>query len=167
MNPSLSEEIESLLNQQMAAEARASANYLAMASWCDRCGYRYAAKFLYKHAEEERSHMMKIFHYINDMGGQAIHPAIEQPKTIFSSFRNVFELVFSHEVDVTKQIHNLVDRCLATKDFATFNFMQWFVQEQIEEENLARRALELFGVVEGDGVGHHMIHNALNNLELN
>ena len=75
---SLSQETEQLLNQQVGTEGRSSAYYLAMASWCDTQGYKNAATFLYHHAEEERAHMLKLFRYINDAGGRAMHPEITE-----------------------------------------------------------------------------------------
>lgn len=153
----LSQETEQLLNKQVAREAKSSANYLAMASWSDAKGYKYAASFLYDHAEEERAHMLKLFHYINDVGGHALHPTITDVQHNFSSLREIFELVLVHEVEVSQAIHHLVNHCLACKDFATFNFLQWFLNEQIEEEITARRNLEFFDVIGEPGIGLYMI----------
>ena len=153
----LSQETEHLLNQQVAREAESSANYLAMASWSDRKGYKYAASFLYDHAEEERAHMLRLFHYINDVGGHALHPTITDIRHNFSSLREIFELVLAYEVAVSQAIHRLVDHCFTCKDFATFNFLQWFLNEQIEEEVTARRNLEFFDVIGESGVGLYMI----------
>ena len=157
----LSPMTEQLFNTQIAMEGNSSARYLAMASWCDTRGYKRAAAFLYRHAEEEREHMMKLFHYVNDVGGQAAHPDIVDVQHDFQSFRQVFELVLAHEAKVTQAVHELADHCLAVKDFATFNFLQWFVAEQIEEETLARRALELFDVIGEEGIGLYTIDKAL------
>lgn len=153
----LSQETEQLLNEQVAREAKSSASYLAMASWSDRKGYKHAASFLYDHAEEERTHMLKLFHYINDAGGHALQPTIAEVRHSFSSLREVFELALVHEVEVSQAIHRLVDHCLTCKDFATFNFLQWFLNEQIEEETTARRNLEFFDVIDESGVGLHLI----------
>ena len=160
----LSPMTEQLLNTQIAMEGDSSARYLAMASWCDTQGYKRAAAFLYRHAEEEREHMMKLFHYVNDVGGQAVHPDIVDVKHDFQSFRQVFELILAHETKVTQAVHELVDHCLAVKDFVTFNFLQWFVAEQVEEETLARRALELFDVIGEEGIGLYTIDRALGDL---
>ena len=154
-----------LLNQQIEIECNASARYLAMASWCDTQGYKGAAMLLYSHAKEEREHMMKLFHYINDAGGHAMHPEVSVPQHDFKSFRQVFELALAHEIQVTQSIHQLVDHCLATKDFATFNFLQWFVAEQIEEEVLTHRAVELFDVIGEEGIGRYTIDKALGALQ--
>ena len=163
----LSQETEQLLNQQVGMEGRSSAHYLAMASWCDTQGYKHAAEFLYHHAEEEKEHMLKLFHYINDVGGHAMHPEITRIQHTFKSFRQVFELALTHEIKVTQSIHQLVNHCLAVKDFATFNFLQWFVAEQVEEEVITRRAVELFDVIGEEGIGRYTIDKALKALKGN
>ena len=150
---SLSSEMEKMLNDQIVMEGKSSASYLSMASWCETRGYNNSAEFLYAHAEEERGHMLKLFRYVNDGGGHAMQPEISNIKHTFKSLREVFEDVLKHEIQVTASIHNIVDKCLSGKDYSTFNFLQWFVVEQREEEAMARRALEVFDIIGEDGVG--------------
>ncbi len=150
---SLTEKTEELLNEQIGMEGKSSAYYLSMASWCDTMGYVNASNFLYKHAEEERQHMLKIFAYINDAGGHALQPEVTGIKHRFESLREVFEAILGHEIEVTKSINKLVDHCFTIKDFTTFNFLQWYVTEQREEETLARRAVELFDIIGEQGIG--------------
>ena len=164
-NRSLTDETESLLNDQIGLEGLSSSYYLAMASWCDKSGYATSADFLYRHTEEERQHMLKLFHYVNDAGGHAIHPDITDVKTNYKSLREVFESILNHEIEVTKAINNIVDHCFQIKDFTTFHFLQWFVTEQREEETLARRAVELFDIIGEDGVGLWTIDNEIGKLE--
>ncbi len=160
----LREATEKLLNEQVAMEAQSSTNYLAMASWCDAKGYKHAAAFLYQHAEEERAHMLRLFHYINDVGGRALSPVVTRVKHEFASFKEVFTLVLDGELQVTKAIHRLVDHCTTHKDFATTQFLQWFVTEQVEEEALARRALELFELIGEDSIGQYTIDQEIGKL---
>ena len=162
---SITDEIEALLNEQIKLEATSSANYLAMASWCDTKGYVNSAKFLYKHSDEERMHMLKLFGYLNDAGGHALHPEITELKHSFDSLREVFEDVLGHEIEVTKSIHKIVDHCFKIKDFTTFQFLQWYVTEQREEEILARRAVELFDIIGEDGLGLWTIDQEIGQLE--
>lgn len=150
---SLTEETEQMLNKQILMEGKSSAYYLSMASWCETKGYINSSKFLYVHATEEREHMLKLFSYINEAGGHALQPAISDIRHDFNSLREVFELILEHEIKVTKSIHSLVDHCFTTKDFTTFNFLQWFVTEQREEETMARRALEIFDIIGEEGMG--------------
>ena len=154
---SLSAASEQLLNQQIAMEAKASAGYLSMASWCEVKGYQHAAKFLYDQADEERGHMLKLIHYMNDVGSHALQPDITGIQQDFHSLREIFELMLTREIKVTQAIHRLVEHCWSEKDFATFNFLQWFVAEQIEEETTARKVLDLFEVIGETGVGLYMI----------
>ena len=162
---SLTQETEQLLNQQIAMEAKASASYLAMASWCEVKGYKYAAEFLYAQSAEEREHMLKLVHYINDVGGHALHPEITDIQHSFQSLREIFELAFMREIGVTQAIHRLVEHCWNYKDLATFNFLQWFVAEQIEEETTCRDILDLFDVIGEAGVGLHMIDKEIGGLK--
>ena len=86
----LSKTLEKALNDQVAMEASASYVYLAMASWMENEGFEGTAQFLYTQSDEERMHMMKLFHYINEVGGYALSPAVAAPDTTFSSYKNVF-----------------------------------------------------------------------------
>lgn len=162
---SITEEVERLLNEQIVMEGTSSAHYLSMASWCETQGFENSAQFLYRHAEEERQHMLKLFGYINAAGGHALQPEIKGIKHKFKSLREVFEDVLAHEIAVTKSINRIVDQCFQIKDFATFNFLQWYVMEQREEETLARRAVEIFDLIGEEGVGLWMIDQEIGKLE--
>ena len=164
-NRSLTLETEKLLNDQVAKEDFSSAYYLSMASWCDKSGYANAAEFLYRHADEERQHMLKFFHYINEAGGHALQAELTGIEHNFKNLREVFELVLAHEISITQSINEIVDHCFAIKDFTTFQFLQWFVTEQREEETIARRALELFDIIGEEGVGLWTIDQELGKLE--
>ena len=154
-----------LLNQQIAMEAKASASYLAMASWCDEKGYKYSADFLYQQAEEEHEHMLKIFHYLNDAGGRALQPEITGIQQNFTSLKEVFETALNHEIRVTEAIHHIVKNCWENQDFATWHFFQSFVQEQIEEETTARRIIDLFDIIGEEGVGLYLIDKEIGTLK--
>jgi ferritin len=150
---SLLVETEKLLNDQIKLEAVSSAIYLSMASWAEIKGYENSAAFLYDHSEEEKMHMMKIFRYVNEAGGHALFPEITGVSHNFKSLKAIFEQVLEHEIVVTKSIHTLADHCFINKDFTTFNFLQWYVTEQREEETLARRILEIFDIIGEEGIG--------------
>lgn len=162
---SLTKQTEALLNKQIVMEGESSAYYLSMASWCETKGFEVSSQFLYNHSEEERMHMLKLFKYINAAGGHALQPEVSGIKHSFKSLREVFDQILKHEIAVTKSINELVDHCFKTKDFATFNFLQWFVSEQREEETLARRAVELFEIIGEEGVGLFMIDQEIGKLE--
>jgi ferritin len=157
LRTSLSEEIETALNEQIKREAHSSAVYLAMGSWCDRHGFDNSANFFYKQSDEERGHMKKIFKYVLDLGGQAISPEITNIQQDYDSFRAVFEQALEQEIAITQSINRIVAKCHQVQDFTTVAFLQWFLTEQVEEEYIARRALELFEVIGEEGVGQYMI----------
>ncbi len=142
----LSKTIEKALNAQITMEAYSSNIYLAMASWCEKQGLPGCASFLYDHTEEERVHMYKILKFINESGGHAIVDALERPDNDYDSIEMVFKTALDHERKVTKSIHNMAGLSFEEKDFATFNFLQWFVSEQIEEEALFTSVLDIIRI---------------------
>jgi ferritin len=106
------------------------------------------AEYFYMQSEEERIHMLKLMRFINERGGYALVPALAQPIVTFKGLKNMFESFLQHEVEVSNSINELVDLTLKEKDYATHNFLQWYVSEQIEEEKSARilnDKLELIG----------------------
>jgi len=145
----LSKTIQEALNEQVKIEAESSQVYLAMASWAEiQPGIDNITAFFYRHSDEERMHMLKLIHFINNRGGFAVIPALEQPALTFPSIKHAFKSLLNHEIFVSKSINDLVDKALNEKDYATHNFLQWYVAEQIEEEALARTLndkLELIG----------------------
>lgn len=161
LKSSLSEEIENILNAQIKVEAHSSALYLAMSAWCNDQGLDNSAEFFEKQSHEERQHMLKLFNYISDRGGRAISPEIVNIPQDFESFRGVFEQTLEQEMFVTEQFNNIADRCSKVKDYVTFNFISWFLNEQIEEEYVARRILELFDVIGEEGTGRWEIDKHL------
>lgn len=138
----ISKQIQDALNKQISLEGYASFLYLAMASWCDTKGLEGCTRFLHLQSAEERIHMLKIFHYISEVDGHAVTPEIPKPPSNFNSVTEVFEKLYQHEQEVTKAIHELVDLSLKEKDYTTHNFLQWYVEEQREEEDLARTILD-------------------------
>ena len=149
----ISKKITELLNRQVSLESESSNVYLAMASWCEVKGYGGIAAFLYHHSDEERMHMLKLVHFINDRGGHALVPAIGKVKHEYKSANEIFESIYSHEKKVSGEINNLVDQCLKEKDYTTHNFLQWYVSEQIEEESLSRNVLDKLKLIGADKGG--------------
>jgi ferritin len=145
----LSKKMQEALNRQVLMEAQSSQAYLAMASWAEiQPGLKGVTDFFFQHSDEERQHMLKLIHYVNERGGFAVVPALAQPVLTFVSLKSAFEELFKHELAVSSSINDLVEISLAEKDYATHNFLQWYVLEQMEEERLARECndkLELIG----------------------
>ncbi len=146
----LSKTIAKALNEQMTKEAHASQIYLSYGAWADSQGFGGVANFLFRHANEERNHMMKIFEYILKRGAEVAVTAIPAPPKNPSNLNNCFEKVFEHEVDNTKAIYKIVKMSLDEEDWATWNFLQWFVKEQVEEETLALDLLDKMKIAGGE-----------------
>lgn len=154
--------IMDLLNEQISKEAHSSSAYLAMASWCDQNGFTGSAKFFYKQSNEEREHMLKIFRYINDNGGTAYVPEIKNILHDFNSLREIFESSLDQEISVTKSIHAIIQKCRKTQDLSSEYFLQWFINEQMGEEQKIRRVLELFDIMGTDGIALKLIDERVN-----
>ena len=146
----LSATLEEILNAQLTKEAHASQIYLSYGAWADRQGFGGVANFLFRHANEERNHMMKIMEYILKRGATVRIIAIPAPPSDPTSINNCFEKVFEHEVDNTKAIYKIVKMSLEEEDWASWNFMQWFVKEQTEEETLAMNLLDKIKISGGE-----------------
>lgn len=157
----LQEEIVDVINRQVKMEAHSSAAYLAMAAWCDVRGYDNCANFFFRQSDQERAHQMKFFHYLVDMECPAISPAIGESEHEFDKLKSVFEKSLEMEISVTDSIHDMVRACRKHGDLATEEFLRWFVQEQIEEEYVARRCLELFDVLGEDKIALGMIEERI------
>ncbi len=157
----LLKKVQEVLNQQIEHEAYASSLYLSMAVWCEREGLRGCAGFFYEQSDEEHEHMLKLVKFINLNGGQAVVSAVKEPTHTFKSLQEVFELSFDQELNVTKQINKLVDLSLNSKDYASFNFLQWFVVEQQEEEKLFRTILDIIKLAGKEGRPLLLIDNEI------
>ena len=138
----ITKNVEKALNEQIKREENSSRLYLAMASWAERAGFPGAADWLYVQTEEERLHMLKLVHYINDRGGNAVIPSLEAPKTGFKTLLDVFQNVLKHEEFISASINDLYAVCVKEKDFTTANYLQWYITEQVEEESTVRSILD-------------------------
>ncbi len=130
------------LNKQISLEAYASFLYLSMAAWCDSEGLENCATFMHRQSEEEREHMLRIFEYMSEVDAHALAPAIAQVPHKFKSPQKMFEMVYAHEQKVTKSIHDLMKIAKAEDDYTTDNFLQWYITEQREEEDMMRSILD-------------------------
>ena len=131
----LKPKVEQILNEQVGKEAYSSNLYLAMAVWSETNGLQGVAKWMYAQADEERLHMLKFIAYINERGGKAVIPAIDKPPVSFTNVLEIFEKTYEHEQYISDSINNIVGVCIDERDFSTQQWVQWFVNEQIEEES--------------------------------
>ena len=148
--------MEKALNLQIRVEAESSQVYLSMACWAEVKGLEGIAQFMYKHSDEERMHMLKLIKYVNERGGHAHITELTAPETDFGTFQKMFQDLYDHEIFVSKSINELVHVSLEEKDYATHNFLQWYVAEQIEEEALARTILDKINLIGNDKGGLYL-----------
>jgi ferritin len=155
----LSKTLSTALNAQMTKEAQASQIYLSYASWAENQGFDGIANFLFRHAEEERNHMMKILEYILKRGAEVHVTSIPAPPGNPVSINNCFEKVFEHEVEKTKDVFKLLKMSFVEEDWATWKFMQCFLKEQIEEETLAKKLLDKLKIAGGEKASNYALYS--------
>lgn len=160
----ISPKVKKSLDAQIALESNASNTYLAMASWCEVTGYDGSAAFFYSQAEEERQHMLKFIHYLNDVGSVATIPGTKPPASDFKSLETMIKTALNNEKIVTKAIHNIVDIAQKERDHSTFAFIEWFVNEQVEEEKQFETILQKFDLLGRDKLAVHEIDKILGTL---
>jgi ferritin len=160
----LSKSIQEALNKQVLMEAESSQAYLAMASWAEiQPGLQGVTEFFFRQSDEERVHMLKLIRFINERGGFAMVPALEQPMVTFQSLRRMFEEFLKHELKVSDSINDLVNLALTEKDYATHNFLQWYVNEQMEEERVARTLNDKLEMIGDDRSGLYLFDRDIMN----
>lgn len=153
----ISESIEQKLNDQVQKEFYSEYLYLSMSAYFKSINLDGFANFFNVQAQEERDHAMKIFEFINQVGGRVTLKQIDAPRTEFESIEEVLKLSLEHEQFITKSIHDIVDAALTEKDHTTYSFLQWFITEQVEEEATADHNIKRFKLVGNDGKGILMI----------
>lgn len=154
----LSDGMAAALNAQMTKEAHAAQIYLSYASWLDDKGYDGMANFLFRHAQEERNHMMKFLEYILQRGAKVRVEAIPAPGEDPKNVSDCFEKFFQQEVDNTQAIYMLVKKSFDEGDWATWHFLQWFVKEQVEEETLAMNLLDKIKIAGGEKASNDALY---------
>jgi ferritin len=126
-------ELAAAFNQQIGHEFGASMQYLSIASYFQQEQLTLLAKLFIKQAEEEKEHAMKFVHYLMDTQGGLALPEIPAPKPTFSSAEDAVKAALDWEQEVTRQITSLMDMAVGQNDYLAQNFLQWFIDEQLEE----------------------------------
>jgi ferritin len=147
----LSAAMISKLNDQINLEFYSSNLYLQMSAWCEANSFDGAAQFLFKHANEEMAHMNRLFTYVSETGALPLIGAIAAPPHEFESLKAVFEQTYQHECEVTKAINELAHSAFINQDYSTFNFLQWYVAEQHEEEKVFKGILDKLALIGDNG----------------
>jgi ferritin len=138
----LTAKIENILNEQIEKEGYSSSLYLAMASWAETNGYAGTADWLYAQADEEKMHMLRIIHYINERGGHAVVPSFKQPPKDQKDIKTMFEEILKHEQYISESINQVYAATVKENDYTTQSWIQWFITEQIEEETQVTEILD-------------------------
>ena len=149
----LTQEVVKRLSEQVVKEMFTSNLYLSMSSWCHTHLFDGAGAFLFEHANQESEHARKLITYLNETDSALILSEIKKPESEFKSLLEVFEKVYEHELLVTKSINELVEFTLTQKDYSSFNFLQWYVAEQHEEEALFRGIVDKIKLCGENGSG--------------
>jgi ferritin len=157
----LSEKMQQALNDQINAELYSSYLYLSMQAYFESVNLHGFANWMKAQTQEELMHAVKIYDFVNERNGRVLLKAIDKPPTDWKSPLDVFEQVFKHEQKVTALINNLVNRAADEKDHATVSFLQWFVNEQVEEEASADAVRQQLKLMEAAPGGLFMLDKEL------
>ncbi|MGE5314514.1 MAG: ferritin [Acidobacteriota bacterium] len=157
----LSTTVEQALNKQIQAELASSYLYLAMSAYCESMNLPGMASWLKIQYREENEHALKLYDYIHSRGGKVVLQAIEQPATEFGKPVELFNAVLAHEKKVTSMITGLYELAVKEADYPTQFMLQWFVNEQVEEEKNASDVIEQLKMVGDAPVSLMMVDRAL------
>jgi len=153
------------LNEQMNLELYSSLLYQQMSAWCSYNSFEGAAAFLRRHAQEEMTHMQRLFDYLTDTGSLPRINAIPTPFAEYASLDELFLATYEHEQLISRQINALAHFAMTTQDYPTFNFLQWFAAEQHEEEKLFKSVIDKLSLVGKSGEGLYFIDKELSTLD--
>jgi ferritin len=157
LKTSLQDTVFEMLNQQIGMEAHSSASYLAMAAWCYNQGLNGTGDYFKKQSGEEREHMMKLFDFIVDAGGLPVSPEVVNIESSYEGLRDILVKALEMEIAITQNFNRISDHCNKVKDYQTARFLHWYLDEQMEEEQQARRAIEIYDLIGTDSGGLYRI----------
>ena len=143
----LNKTIQDAINEQIKNELYSAYLYLSMSAYCESINLPGCAHWMRMQEQEERIHAIKLFDFVNERGGRVVLQAIDQPPAEFQSPLDVFEKTLEHEQKVTAMINDLYALAVQEKDYASQIFLQWFVTEQVEEEDNASKIIETLKMI--------------------
>ena len=138
----ISKDVQEAINLQIRNEYYSSYLYLSMAAYCESLNFQGFSAWLRRQSEEELTHAMRLYDYLIDRDGRIVLDAIDKPPSEFGSLLEMFQQVLDHEKEVTSMINKLYEIAIAENDHATAVELQWFIQEQVEEEKSATEVVE-------------------------
>ncbi len=157
----LSKSLEDTLNEQLNKELYSAYLYLAMSAYLEDEGYFGAAHWMKVQAKEELTHAMKIYNYLFDRDARPVLENIEKPPVSWNGFKDTFESALEHEKGITDSIYKILNLAHKEGDHATHEFLEWFVEEQVEEEKTVIEILDKIRVVKESEIGIYMIDKEL------
>jgi ferritin len=157
----LKAKIENAINNQINAELWSSYLYLSMSSYFESISLSGFATWMIMQSQEEINHAMRLYNHIIERGGRVILEAIKKVPTDWKSPLHVFEETYKHEQKVTSLIENLVNIAEKEKDRASLNMLQWFIDEQVEEESSADEIVQKLKLIGDNGSGLFLLDNEL------
>ena len=149
----LTKKLQDALNEQINREFFAEYLYLSMSAYLESIEMEGFANYFNVQAQEEHFHAMKMFNFVHDKGGRVILKSLKEPKANYSSVVNVIEESLKHEKYVTKSINELMDTAISENDHSVKSFLQWYIDEQVEEEATISKLLAKLKLIKGEGIG--------------
>ena len=153
----ISKTMEKAINQQINYELYSEYYYLAMAAYCESIDLAGFAAWMIAQAEEERQHAMRLFKFLIDRDGRVVLDKIDKPQTEYKSILNMFEHVLEHERFVTSKITELYELAVKENDYPAQVELQWFIQEQVEEEKTAKDIIQQLKWIGDQSVALYML----------
>lgn len=157
----LNKAMEKAINKQINAELWSAYLYLSMASYFESINLNGFANWMQAQAQEEVNHAMRFYNHVNERGGRVKLEAIDEVPSNWDSPLEVFEETYKHEQKVTGLIEDLVDLAEKEKDRASMNMLQWFIDEQVEEEASADELVQQLKLIGESGNGIFMLDREL------
>ena len=149
----LTKKLQDALNEQINKEFFAEYLYLSMSAYLESIEMEGFANYFNVQAQEEHFHAMKMFNFVHDKGGRVILKSLKEPKSEYTSVVNVIEESLEHERYVTKSINELMDVAIKENDHSVKSFLEWYVDEQVEEEATISKLLAKLKLIKGEGFG--------------
>ncbi len=157
----LTKKLQDALNEQINKEFFAEYLYLSMSAYLESIEMEGFANYFNVQAQEEHFHAMKMFNFVHDKGGRVILKSLKEPKSEYTSVINVIEESLKHEKYVTKCINELMDTAIKENDHSVRSFLQWYIDEQVEEEAVISKLLAKLKLIKGEGFGLLTLDNQL------
>ncbi len=157
----LKKKIEVALNNQLNNEFYSAYLYISMAGYFEHMSLAGFSNWMKVQYQEENSHTMKFFRYINERGGKVVLKGAKAPPSSWKSPLDAFEKILEHEEEVTENINELLDISMKEKDHATTNFLQWYIEEQVEEEANVSNIIAQLKMIEGSNESLYLLDKDL------